>query len=117
MNREDLSVTTERDDDVLSARIGGCIDGSNAAEFEEVIRTAIEESDRAVIMDFEQLFYISSAGLRAVLLTAKNLWKQGTKFSLCSLPKQVESVFKSGGFDRMITIHGTRSEALDSLEE
>jgi len=112
-----LNLRTEREDDVLSAQVGGRIDGSNAARFEEMIRTAIEESDRAVIMDFEQLLYISSAGLRAVLITAKSLWKQGTTFALCSLSDQLNTVFKSSGFDRMVKIHGTRREALDSLDE
>ena len=117
MKAETLNLKTEREDDVLSAHVGGRIDGSNAARFEEMLRTAIEESDRAVIMDFEQLLYISSAGLRAVLITAKSLWKQGTSFALCSLSDQLKAVFKSSGFDRMIRIHGSRREALDSLEE
>ena len=112
-----MDMTTERQDGVLSAQVGGRIDGSNAATFEEAIRKAIEESDRAVIMDFEQLFYISSAGLRAILVTAKSLWKQDTKFALCSLSDQVRTVFRSSGFDRMIRIHGSRREALDSLDE
>ena len=38
-----MDVTTERQDGVLSAQVGGRIDGSNAGEFEEAIRTAIEE--------------------------------------------------------------------------
>ena len=38
-----MELTTERQDGVLSAQVGGRIDGSNAAEFEEAIRTAIEE--------------------------------------------------------------------------
>ena len=117
MKPEILNLRTDREDDVLSAKVGGRIDGSNAARFEELIRTAIEESDRAVIMDFEQLMYISSAGLRAVLVTAKNLWKQGTTFALCSLSEQTRDVFKSSGFDRMVRIHGSRREALDSLDE
>ena len=117
MNTETLNLKTEREDDVLSARVGGRIDGSNAARFEEMLRSAIEESDRAVIMDFEQLLYISSAGLRAVLVTAKSLWKQGTTFALCSLSDQLTGVFTSSGFDRMVNIHGSRREALDSLDE
>ena len=46
-----MDVTTERQDGVLSAQVGGRIDGSNAAEFEEAIRTAIEEPDISVRPD------------------------------------------------------------------
>ena len=69
-----MDVITERRDGVLSAQVGERIDSSDGAgEFEESSRTAIEESDRAVIVDFEKLVFISSAGLRAILLTAKSL--------------------------------------------
>ena len=112
-----FDVTTERQDGVLSARVGGRIDGSNTAEFEEAIRTAIEENDRAVIMDFEKLVYISSAGLRAILLTAKSLGNRNAKFALCSLSDQIREVFTTSGFDKVIAIHSSKAEALASLHD
>ena len=110
-----MELTTERHDGVLSARIVGRVDSTNAREFEEAIRTVIEDGDRAVILDFEKLVYISSAGLRAVLMTAKNLWKQDSTFALCSLSEVVREVFQVSGFDKIITIHPTREEALASV--
>ncbi len=112
-----MDVTTERQDGVVSARVGGRIDGSNVVEFEEAIRTAIEESDRAVIMDFEKLAYISSAGLRAILLTARSLGNQNAKFALCSLSDQIREVFEISGFDKIIAIHPSKAEALASLDD
>ena len=112
-----MDVTTERQDGVLSAQVGGRIDSSNAAEFEEAIRTAIEESDRAVIMDFEKLVYISSAGLRAVLLTAKFLGERNAKFALCSLADEIREIFEISGFDKIIAIHSSKAEALASLHD
>ena len=70
-----MDVSAERQDGVLSVRVEGRIDGANARQFEEAVRTAIEDGDRAVILDFEQLVYISSAGLRAVLMTAKSMYQ------------------------------------------
>ena len=112
-----MDVTTERQDGVLSAHVGGRIDGTNASEFEEAIRTAIEESDRAVIMDFEKLVYISSVGLRAILLTAKSLDNRNAKFALCSLSDQIGEVFETSGFDKVIAIHSSKAEALASLHD
>ena len=110
-----MDVTTERHEDVLSAGVAGRIDGSNVVQFEETIRTAIEESDRAVIMDFEKLIYISSAGLRAVLLTAKALQNRNAKLVLCSLSDSIREVFEISGFDKILPIHTSRAEALTSL--
>ena len=37
-----MDVVTERREGILSARVGGRVDGSNASEFEEALRTAID---------------------------------------------------------------------------
>ena len=63
------------------------------------------------------LSYISSAGLRAVLVTAKMLWSREAKFVLCSLPAQIRGVFETSGFDKVIALHPSRAEALASLDE
>ena len=111
-----VDVITERQADVLSADVSGRIDGSNALKFEEVIRTAISESDRVVIMDFGKLIYISSAGLRVVLLTAKSLKNRDARLVLCSLPGPIREVFEISGFDKIVAIHPTRDAALASLD-
>ena len=111
-----MDVTAERQDGVFSVQVDGRIDGSNAVEFEEAIRTAVEESDRAVFMDFEKLSYISSAGLRAILLTAKSLGNRDAKFALCSLLGPIGEVFEISGFDKIIAIHPSRVEALASFD-
>ena len=80
------------------------------------MRRAIDESDRAVIMDLERLVYIGSAGLRAVLMTAKSLWRRDVGFALCSPPDGVRAAFKTSGFDKIITIHPTRADALAASE-
>ncbi|MCY4236807.1 MAG: STAS domain-containing protein [Rhodospirillaceae bacterium] len=111
-----MNVKTERMGDVLSADVEGRIDGSNVVQFEEAVRAVIENSDRAVIMNFEKLVYISSAGLRAILLTAKSLQKQDAKLLLCSLSDRIREVFEISGFDKILPIHATKDDALASLE-
>ena len=111
-----VNVTTERIDDVLAADVEGRIDGSNVVQFEEAVRSAIEDSDRAVIMNFENLVYISSAGLRAILLMAKSLQNRDAKLLLCSLSDRIREVFEISGFDKILPIHPSKAEALDSLD-
>ena len=96
-----MDITTERQDGILSALVSGRIDGSNVVQFEETVRTAIEDGDRAVMMDLENLSYISSAGLRVVLLIAKNVWARDAKFALCAVSDQIRQVVEVSGFDKM----------------
>ena len=68
-------------------------------------------------MDFEKLVYISSAGLRAILLTPSPLATGNAKLALCSLSDQIREVFEISGFDKIITIHPSKAEALASLHD
>lgn len=111
-----MEVTTERQDGVLSVHVSRRIDAGSAGEFEETVGNAIQNDDRAVIMDFENLVYISSAGLRAVLMTAKSLWRRDAAFALCSVSGTVLDVFQMSGFDKIMAIHPTGADALASLE-
>ena len=111
-----MVITTERQDRVLSVHVSGRIDAGNASEFEETVRTAIEDGDRTVIMDFENLLFINSSGLRVVLMTAKSMRRRDAAFALCSLSGALLDVFRMSGFDKIIAIHPTRADALASLE-
>lgn len=110
-----MDLKTERENGALIVCAEGRIDGANAREFEEAITTAIDEQDRVVIMDLEHLSYISSAGLRTILLTAKNLSRRGAKFALCSLQEPIRQITKIAGFDRVIPNHDDRAGAVAAL--
>ncbi len=112
-----MEVTTERQGGILSICVDGRIDGSNVVEFEEAIREAIGDDDRVVIMDLENLRYISSAGLRAVLLTGKTLKGGGAELVLCSLSEPIRKVFEISGFDTLFAIHASRSAVQSSLSD
>ena len=111
-----MQVSTERQDGVVTVHVSGRIDAGSASEFEETVSSAIGDGDRLVIMDFENLLFISSSGLRVVLMTAKSLRGRDAAFALCSLSSAVLDVFRISGFDKIIAIHPTRADALASLE-
>ena len=65
-----------------------------------------------MVLDFEGISYISSAGLRVVLLVAKTLQKQNAKMAVCSLSDSIREIFEISGFDKIIPVHGSRADAL-----
>ncbi len=107
-----MEVRTERGKGALIAEVEGRIDGVTAREFEDTMKSAISAEDAAVIVDLEGVSYVSSAGLRAILLIAKDLGKRDAKFALCALTGPIQEVFDIAGFDKIIKIHGTRAEAV-----
>ncbi|MCY4365574.1 MAG: STAS domain-containing protein [Chloroflexi bacterium] len=110
-----MNVESRRDGTNLVLKADGRVDGTNASEFQDAMKGEIEESDRAVILDLEDLTYISSAGLRVVLLIAKDLQRQGAKMAACSLSEPVKEVFVISGFDKIIPIHETQDAAMGAI--
>ena len=110
-----MEITTESENGVLIARAEGRIDGANARDFESAVLAAVRECKGAFLIDCEELSYISSAGLRAMLLIAKALAKREVPFALCSLSDPVAEIFQISGFDQIISIHRSRDEALGTV--
>ena len=112
-----MEVSTERQGDTLIAKAEGRVDGANAREFQAALDAAVNDNERAVILDMENLSYISSAGLRVILLTAKTLQNQKAKFAVCALSGPIQEVFEISGFDKIITIHASQVDALNALKD
>ena len=110
-----MEISTETKNGALIAKVEGRIDGSNARDFESAVQTAVNDCDGAVVLDCENLSYISSAGLRVILLTAKTLEKRNVKLVLCALSEPIAEVFQISGFDQIIATHSSRGEALATV--
>lgn len=106
-----MKVTKEKEGETLVAKVDGRVDGTNAGEFQKALEAVITEADRVMILDCEKLSYMSSAGLRVVLLTARSLQRQNSKFAVCSLSEEIGSVFQISGFDRIIPVHASIADA------
>ncbi len=102
-------------DDVCEMRPKGRIDSANGPAFEKDVLEQIDAGNRRLLLDFGELQYISSAGLRIVLLAAKKMKTAGGKLALCSLNPQIAEVFEISGFARILDIHPTRDAALSTL--
>ena len=110
-----MNVESRREGSSLVLIADGRVDGTNASEFQDAMKAEINESDRAVVLDLQDLTYISSAGLRVVLLIAKDLQRQGAKMAACSLSDPVREVFVISGFDKIIPIHDSQDSAIGAL--
>jgi len=95
---------------VVSAE--GQINSGNASAIESDLLAQIDKGERQVVLDLGLLNYISSAGLRVVLLLAKRLKQVNGKLVLCGLQSRVYEVFDISGFLAILTVVDTREDAL-----
>ena len=111
-----MEINTEQKGGVLVAMTVDRVDGSNAREFQEALQAVIQDDGNAFLLDMEQLTYISSAGLRVILLIARTLQGKSTKFAVCSLSDSVREVFEISGFDKIVDTHANQADAIAALE-
>ena len=67
----DIEVAEERDDDALVLLPAGRLDSGNARSFESIVMERINNGERRLIVDFSRLDFISSSGLRVLLIAAR----------------------------------------------
>lgn len=111
-----MNVETLNQGNSLILLTEGRVDGTNAVDFQNALEDAIKGNDQPVVLDFSNLSYISSAGLRAILVVAKALQRQNVSFAVCSLIEPVKEVFVISGFDRIIPIHDSQESAIGSFQ-
>ena len=110
-----VDIQWERQDGVLVAAVIGRIDGSTAAEFHQLLGAGIEPGDTALLLDLEQLTFISSPGLRVGLIIARKFNEPGKRFGVCTLPTHIRGVITVSGFDQVIAVYESRAAALSAF--
>lgn len=97
-----MKITTDKHDTTLKLCLEGRVDTSTAPQLEEELQKSISDVTE-LILDFEKVEYISSAGLRVLLASQKIMNKQG-KMYVTNISKPVLEVFEMTGFSEILTI-------------
>ncbi len=110
-----MEIIEKEQEGVYIFRLKGRLDSKTSPEFEQKVFDAIEKGSKNMIVDFENLDYISSAGLRVILKATKDLKRSEGKFVLCSMKDYVKEVFEISGFDSFLPIVGTMDDAFKKI--
>ncbi len=112
-----MNIVSETRNDVLFIRPEGRIDTRTAGDFEKTVMGAMDAATQParVLIDFGELDYINSTGMRVLLILAKRLSATSGKLVLCGMKEHIVEVFSISGFNQILTITGTEQEALEKL--
>ena len=108
-------VKWSRREGILIAAPIGRIDGNNYIEVQNALESGIDADERAMILDFGQLGYISSAGLRVCLIIAKKFNPEGKAFGICNLSDSIREIVTVSGFHGIMSIYDSQSEAIEAI--
>lgn len=97
-----MTIVEERNNNVLTLKIEGRLDTTTAPTLEKTINDILDGVTE-LILDMNQLTYVSSAGLRVLLSTQKKMNKIGT-MKLIGVCEEVMEVFEMTGFVDVLNI-------------
>jgi len=110
-----MKIETRESQGIHIIAFEGNLDTNTSPEAESVINELIDAGKQKVLVNFEQLNFISSAGLRVLLATVKKLNASGGELRICSLNATVQEVFDISGFVTILNVKNTEEEALSSF--
>ena len=100
-----MNIHIEKRGEADIVRPAGRLDSATSGAFERAAGEVFDAGCRLMVLDFSQIEYVSSAGLRATLILGKRMRAiAGGKLVLCSLAPQVREIFEISGFVAIFSI-------------
>ena len=107
-----MEITMRDEGDTKIVMLNGKLDTNTTPAAEGEINTLLDAGVNKLLINFEQLSYISSSGLRLLLATAKRLKASGGDIKVCSLNEMATEVFELSGFSSIIKVFPSEQDAL-----
>nr|HET7858925.1 STAS domain-containing protein [Caldimonas sp.] len=110
-----MQIATRHLADTVVAAPAGRIDHQSAGEFEAALMPLVADAAArrgALVLDFSAVEYISSVGLRVLMVAARQMRERQAELVVAALGGVVAEIFAISRFDRILTVTGTVDDAL-----
>lgn len=113
-----MDFSSRRLADVVVAAPAGQLDHVNALPFEEALKPLVEAASAGrtpLLLDFSNVEYISSMGLRVLMVAARQMRASQAAFAVAALRPEVEEIFEIARFRFVVDVHPSVRAALVAL--
>jgi len=110
-----VQITAQSFADTIVVSPVGRIDHRSAAELEAALLPLVgqtAERQGALVLDFSGVDYISSVGLRVLMIAARQMRAAQARLSVAALQSVVAEIFSISRFDKVLTVNATLEDAL-----
>lgn len=111
-----MEISKQKKENVTVFNISGRLDSNSSPDVEKEILAAINSDTKDVVLDFSNLSYISSAGIRVLVHCHKELERKQGHILLAAVPKPIENVLYITGFLPYFKVYDTPAQAIESLK-
>ena len=99
--------------------LSGRVDHTKAGGFEDRLMALVREncvSDATVVIDMQNVEYMSSVGLRVLMVAAKFCKAEGGNVVIAALNSTMKEIFEISRFDRIFKVYPTTKDALQEID-
>jgi len=110
-----MQIEVSEDHGVHVVALSGKLDTATSPETESRLRNVVGDGASKLVIDFQDVDFVSSAGLRVLLVAAKMLRGSGGEMRVCGLNEVVQEVFDISGFSSLLAVQADRHAAISSF--
>lgn len=107
-----MELVEEKIKNVIVIGIRGRLDTMTYGQLEQRLSELFESGETKMLADCSQMDYISSSGLRVLLIGLKKARLMEGRFAICALRENIREVFEISGFSGIFEVFPTKEEAL-----
>ena len=110
-----IDINVEKKEKYSIVKVSGKVDATTSGELENTLVDIIENQESKIVLDLNDVTYISSAGLRVLVVITKQLLNSGYFF--CSISDNVKEIVQMAGFHTFMNIFDDIDAAIKAMEE
>ena len=109
-----MNIAEKTENGVKVLMLSGRIDGQTAGDV-EAAAIGLFDSEEKLVLDLSDVAFVSSAGLRVILIGAKKMTARKAAYGLCGVKPEVMEVFQMSGFNKILTFYDDQAAAMGAL--
>jgi anti-sigma B factor antagonist len=107
-----MEISTDSFDTVTAVTVKGRVDSTTADKLRDLLTEMVQAGSARLVVDLKEVTYISSAGFRTLLITARSVEQAKGKLALCGIGGEVKRLFDIASFTELFTILPNRDDAV-----
>lgn len=112
---EEFSINSKQKDNIEILYLDGFLDAHTSVELENILENLINEGKYKILVNFEKLSYISSAGLGVFMAFIETARNNSGDIKLCSMSEKIYNIFDMLGFPILFEIYKEEDSAIEKF--
>lgn len=110
-----MEIESKSENGIAIVTLTGSLDTNTSSAAQQHLDGLMDNGESKILIDFGNVDFVASSGLRVLLATAKRLKAGGGSLRICSLNESVGEVFEMSGFSTILNVFGSREDALSGF--